>query len=406
MRLTRPPPHSLDSSGQGAFSGTGLAVFQSLASRGAQVIALHPGAPTPSIVQLVVLLREATRNERLYADECDLASVDSIRAFVLRWRKDAKAGMVGDVDVRVDGVLFLDSDDDEALAFGAAQKWASQRAAPDERVSRHRMRRLTGRHALVQLLLPVLLDSARTSTSPLRLISAVSPFYAVAAAQSGRLFRPEDLDYLAEGNEFPTRAPWEAEGQTALAAVLLWRELQSRLSSLAASGASASAGKTATPDAAAPATAPILALSVCPGLTRSSILSLLAPSLRRAPLRLLLALLGAPLVWLLAKSADEAAQGVLGALMARVEGESEAQRAAREEVHEGEEGRGAGKKVGGREEEDGKRRMRVRGGALYREGREVRCVVCAFVALSPRTRVFARARLIWGTFLLTQHPRP
>ncbi|GAA5920895.1 hypothetical protein JCM3775_003996 [Rhodotorula graminis] len=376
----------------GAFSGTGLSVFQSLAQRGAQVIALHPGPPSPAIVQLVVLLRETTGNERLYADECDLASVDSVRAFVLRWRKDARAGMMGEHEVRLDGVVFLEGDapgsDSSTLALGAAQKWAPQRALPDERLSRHRMRRLTGRHALVQLLLPVLVKSASTSTSPLRIVSTVSPLYAIAAAQPHK-FRPDDLDYTrkaAEGDgepqQYPSGAPWEAEGRVALAAVLLWRELQARLASLA----SVKPGSASSSTTAASA-APILALTVCPGLTRAPLFATLAPSLRRAPLRLALAVVSAPLVWLLVKSADEAAQGVLGALLGPVEGESEAARAAKgpegveiekEQEQASARAKGAGK---GDDEKEGKRRMRVRGGALYREGREVR--IATLDELSP-----------------------
>lgn len=304
--------------------------------------------------------------------------------------------MMGEHEVRLDGVVFLEGDapgpsaaDTSALALGAAQNWAPQRAAPDERLSRHRMRRLTGRHALVQLLLPVLVQSASTSTSPLRIISTVSPLYAIAAAQPTK-FRPDDLDYTlkpADGGDaqqqqrYPSGAPWEAEGRIALAAVLLWRELQARLASLA----TAKPGPTSTSSTTTSA-APILAVSVCPGLTRASLFATLAPSVRRAPLRLALAIVCAPLVWLLAKSADEAAQGVLGALLGPVEGESEAVRAAK-----GPEGAAVEKDEvkGGRKEVDsreGKRRMRVRGGALYREGREVRCVLCSLTLRRRRAR--------------------
>jgi len=306
--------------------------------------------------------------------------------------------MMGEHEVRLDGVVFLEGDapgssaaDTSALALGAAQNWAAQRAAPDERLSRHRMRRLTGRHALVQLLLPVLVQSASTSTSPLRIISTVSPLYAIAAAQPTK-FRPDDLDYTlkpAHGGDaqqqqqqrYPSGAPWEAEGRIALAAVLLWRELQARLASLA----TAKPGPTSTSSTTTSA-APILAVSVCPGLTRASLFATLAPSVRRAPMRLALAIVCTPLVWLLAKSADEAAQGVLGALLGPVEGESEAVRAAKGPegaAVEQDEVKGGRKEVDSRE---GKRRMRVRGGALYREGREVRRVLCSLTLRRRRAR--------------------
>ncbi|BGP43039.1 hypothetical protein JCM10449v2_007054 [Rhodotorula kratochvilovae] len=361
----------------GGLSGTGLAVFHYLAARGAQVVALHPGEVTPAVLELLLLLRSTTENERLYADQCDLTSLDSIRAFVVRWRKDTRAGMVGDLEVRLDGILFLDGEEEgAALPFGRGQTWAPQRGAPDERLSKHRLSRLTGRHALVQLMVPILLRSATTSTSPLRIISTVSPFYAAAAAAPAR-FRPLDFDYTQpDAGAFPRRSPWVAEGQIALASVLLWREFQARLSTLSAPSSSTSSSAptpTATPAAAA-AAAPILALSVCPGLTRASLRALIAPSLR-SPARLAAYVLLWPLIWLLAKSADEAAQGVLGALMGEVEGWREAEKAARGPDGEAEGGKDGEKEVGkkGKEKEDDKgRRMRVRGGALYREGREVR----------------------------------
>ncbi|GAA6049184.1 hypothetical protein JCM3770_003298 [Rhodotorula araucariae] len=368
----------------GGLSGVGLAVLQSLAARGAQVIALHPGEVTPTILELLLLLRSTTGNDRIYADRCDLTSVDSIRDFVLRWRKDARAGMVGDLEVRLDGILFLDGDAEEgqAMPFGRMQAWAPQRGAPAERLSKHRMNRLTGRHALVQLMLPILLRSATTTTSPLRIISTVSPFYAAAAAAAPARFRPLDLDYTASeaGAAFPHRAPWLAEGQVALASVLLWREFHMRLSTLAPRSSAPASTPTPAPSspAAAASAAPLLALSVCPGLTRASLRALLAPSIR-APARLVAYVLLLPLIWLVAKSADEAAQGTLGALMAEVEGASEADKAARGSGGEGD--KEAGRAAKGYEGGDAPARMRVRGGALYREGREVR--IAALDALPP-----------------------
>ncbi|GAA5995250.1 putative oxidoreductase [Rhodotorula paludigena] len=342
----------------GGFSSTGLSVFSSLAARGAQIIALHPTPLSPSVVQLLLVLRSSSENERLYAEECDLTSVRSIRDFVLRWKKDAREGLVGDLEARLDGIVFCDGEGAGApssLAIGAEQAWALDTG--DERLSEYRLSRLTGRHALVQLLMPILLRSAATSTSPLRLINTVSPYYSAIAPGS---FRPGDLDYLApDAPPFPRSQPWLAEGQVALASVLLWRELQRRVSTAASASAAAPSPSADAPpklsDLPLPST-PLLALSVCPGLTRASLRAHIAPSLA-TPLRLIVFIACHPLIWLFAKSADEAAQGVLGALLGDVEGSS------------ADNGSSEGKKADG---EDTTGRMRVRGGALYREGIEVR----------------------------------
>ncbi|KDN42370.1 hypothetical protein RSAG8_06861, partial [Rhizoctonia solani AG-8 WAC10335] len=65
----------------GAFTPLGLTLMQELAQRGAQVIALTPSLADPTIEGLVSAIREVTSNELIYAEECDITSPASIRAF-------------------------------------------------------------------------------------------------------------------------------------------------------------------------------------------------------------------------------------------------------------------------------------------------------------------------------------
>ncbi|CDR35513.1 hypothetical protein NBRC10512_006432 [Rhodotorula toruloides] len=342
----------------GGFSGVGLAVFQHLAAAGAQVIVLTPDPSSPSTIQLLLLLRSSTSNERLYAEECDLDSPASIKRFVEGWKKDAREGMVKDLEARIDGIVFCDE--------GGTMEWREKAG-----------RVLTGRHMLVQLLMPVLLRSAATSTSPIRIVNTLdSPFYAAVTPDT---FDPPSLvaDQAVEKAEASAEASRQLSsivqgGRVALASVLLWREFQARLST---SEPKPSTNPSASSDARVPSTSPILAFSVSPGVLRSSLRSLLPLSTRQSPhsrlpssiyafLSLLISLLAYPFTWIFGKRADEGAQVVLGAIMGDVERNSVGGR-----VVKGPDGQrvDAERLEGG----DGRQRMRVRGGALYREGREV-----------------------------------
>ncbi|GAA5826752.1 hypothetical protein JCM11251_002882 [Rhodosporidiobolus azoricus] len=378
----------------GAFSSTGLSVFHTLAAHNCQVIALHPDPLSPPIVQLLLLLRSSSGNDRLYAEECDITSIASIRAFVGRWQKDARAGMVQDLEARVDGIIFCDGDGagKEALPFGIPAQWTEETGA--EKVEQYRMSHLTGRHALVQLLLPTMLRSAATSTSPVRIVNCVNPFYSAVAPGS---FSPSSIDCRPSSSPslapavpprsaFPSKAPWIVMGRVSVASILLWQEFQRRLTSSASAASSPQPPSASNvPSAAAPTTTPILALSVAPGITRSALRSIFRAS-PSSPhfsyIGLLLYLVLFPLIWVFAKSAGEAGEVVAGALVGDVEGkEKKGGRGKKAKGEEGGKGEKGYRRAGTEEDQDG--RMVVRGGALYREGMEVRLPLLAF--LPPTT---------------------
>ncbi|BGP35001.1 hypothetical protein JCM10296v2_006825 [Rhodotorula toruloides] len=355
----------------GGFSGVGLAVFQHLAEAGAQVIVLTPDPSSPATTQLLLLLRSSTSNERLYAEECDLGSPTSIKRFVEGWKKDAREGMVKDLEARIDGIVFCDE--------AGETQWREKAK-----------RVLMSRHMLVQLLMPVLLRSAATSTSPIRIVNTLdSPFYAAVTPDT---FEPVPLvtEQAVEKADAPAEKSRQLSsvvqgGRLALASVLLWRELQARLST---SEPKSLTGLSASGDARVATSSPILAFSVSPGIIRSSLRSLLPFASRQSPhsrvppsiyasLGLLFSLFTYPLVWIFGKSADEGAQVVLGAIMGEVERSGSAERVVKGP---------SGERVDadGPEGTGGRQKMRVRGGALYREGWEVPLPLLDNLATSVR----------------------
>jgi NAD(P)-dependent dehydrogenase (short-subunit alcohol dehydrogenase family) len=331
---------------QGGFSGAGLALFQSLAARGAQVIALHPSPATPTILQLVLLLRETSGNERLYADECDMADMGSIRSFVKRWEKDARGGMVQDLEARIEAVVFCDGEGAglEGQGIGLGRQTVDDAGT----LERYHSSLLLSRHCLVQLLLPTLLRSA--THSPVRIVNQVSPFYAA------RPLNLSDLDYSTR--KYPTRQPWLAEGQSSLGSIALFRELQARVNESKNSGAG------------------LAIVSVCGGFTRSTFRHALRADSRQPHFSWVGFLVYCalfPFIFLFAKSAAEASEGLLAAVLGSVK-RADVPVVLGEAVEEDRPKIDVDGKVRKGQGEKEREPMRVRGGAVYREGREVRYV--------------------------------
>ena len=75
---------------KGGTSGIGSAVVQDLAARGAQIILLtHHALSDPFLVDYLEDLRASTNNELIHAEQVDLASLHSIRAFATKWVDNA-----------------------------------------------------------------------------------------------------------------------------------------------------------------------------------------------------------------------------------------------------------------------------------------------------------------------------
>ncbi|CAE6533186.1 unnamed protein product [Rhizoctonia solani] len=161
----------------GAFTPLGLTLMQELAQRGAQIIALTPSLMDPTIEGLVSAIREVTSNELIYAEECDITSPASIRAFCKQFLATTTSGPSSSIPgapkdpPRLDAIVLTH----EYTHIGAG--WGRNRAmrAMEENT------RLEGGLAsflLITLLLPCLIRAP--NDRDIRIINVVNPLYAAS----------------------------------------------------------------------------------------------------------------------------------------------------------------------------------------------------------------------------------
>lgn len=329
---------------KGSFSGEGLALFHALAIRGAQIIALHPDPSSHQVQQLIYLMRATTENERLYADECDFTSIASIRSFTDRWGKEAKSGMVGDLETRIEAIVFCDGEGSgiEGVGIGLNEGKEGERVHTALALSRH---------ALIQLLLPTLLKSG--STSPVRIISSVLPFYSTGSLSLA------DLNYSTR--PYPSLEPWRAEGSATLISIALMKELQQRVDE---------GGQNR-----------LVTLNICGGFCRAYFRRLLraSPSHPRFSwIGFVVYLFLLPAIFILTKSAEETAQGLMAAVLGSTRSGAdkiiigeESEEGITKEVQKGTT-TSLGEKKYDEDGEEIKEVLVLRAGAVYREGREIR----------------------------------
>ncbi|KAI0282877.1 hypothetical protein BGY98DRAFT_954054 [Russula aff. rugulosa BPL654] len=177
----------------GAFTPNGLTLLNSLAQRGAYIIALTSEPPdTSPPATLVSLLRSTTSNENIYAEQCDLTSPASIRAFCNNYHKSEQ---------RLDAVIFAH----EYAPIGSIFSYKNCV-----------MRDLSGCHAAS----PFAPDG--TCERDIRLITLINPFYAAAA----RVFTTSPPSASSSPSLLLT------EGRRALRTAILMRHLQRVLDAL------------------------------------------------------------------------------------------------------------------------------------------------------------------------------
>ncbi|KAJ7468993.1 hypothetical protein FB451DRAFT_1255464 [Mycena latifolia] len=274
----------------GAFSPIGLTLLESLAQRGAHIIALtpHPVESEP-VTTYIELLRSTTANEQIYAEQCDLASPPSIQAFCTRF-------MAGQ-DQRLDALLFAH----EYRHIGALGFLASRTDAAADNAARESAALAT--FLLTTLLLPALLTAP--AERDIRIINVVNRFYAAAAALPAP-FTPSSA---------PATSLFLREGARALRTAVLTRHLQRVLDALPAPPVPASDGPTTRPAAQK---SNIVAISVSPGVSRAETV---APLLNAdwaarssSVLGILLYLLLYPILLIFTKSAQASIQSMLHVL--------------------------------------------------------------------------------------------
>ncbi|KAG8791021.1 hypothetical protein FRC12_010365 [Ceratobasidium sp. 428] len=331
----------------GAFTPLGLTLMHELAQRGAQIIALTPSLADPVIEELISAIRTVTSNELIFAEECDLSSPASIRAFCKQFLATTASGPSSSVPgaphdpPRLDAIIL----GHEYTHIGAL--WTSNK---DSR----RMesdRRLEGNLAsflLMTLLLPCLIKAP--ADRDIRVISVVNSLYAAsvptympplappkpdsenpAGSQSKASSAPPSTDGVPEPAQPTTQLQSQLaqmaississrEGERALRSILLMRHLQRVVDALATQSTKPVLGTddADTVDVKKAKTSNILALSVAPGFSRPQTVGAYLRASRESEdysrLGAFLYLLFFPLICLFSKSSTGAAQTVLYAL--------------------------------------------------------------------------------------------
>lgn len=223
----------------------GLTLLHELATRGAHIIALSPEPVTsPKTSILIELLRSTTNNEQIFADECDLTSPNSVHEFCTKF--------VTGNEHRLDAVVF-------AHEYQLKGSWFSTKSA--EALGKERKEASLATFLATTLLLPALLVAP--VERDIRVINVVNPFYAAAAPSFSPSF----------DSPLPATSTFLLEGQRALRMAVFTRHLQRVLDALP------TGGQVPKTDEATGGSVPvvsqksqksnIVAISVCPGISRS-----------------------------------------------------------------------------------------------------------------------------------------
>lgn len=240
----------------GGFTSIGLTLLHELATRGAHIIALtadpiESKAPSKASI-LIDLLRTTTNNEQIFADQCDLTDPNSIHNFCTKF--------VMQKEKRLDAVIF-------AHEYQHRGSWFSPQSL--EILEQQRKEASLATFLATTLLLPALLVAP--AERDIRIINVINPFYAASAPS----FTPS-LSLLST----PTLAPksiFLLEGHRALLTAVFTRHLQRVLDALPSSGqvpkTDDPSGSTVPIVSAKAQKSNIVAVSVCPGISRTDVIA-------------------------------------------------------------------------------------------------------------------------------------
>lgn len=255
----------------GATSGMGARIAYELASKGAQVILLVRSTHDAWLIGFVEDLRTTTNNFMIYAEECDLDSLYSVRKFATKWL-DSK------LPRRLDGVICCAA---ECMPVG------KDRMVTEDGVEKHIGVNYLGHFHLLTLIAPSL-----RSQPPDRDVRVIIPTCLSQATADVDL-----NDILWTNRRYPRNQPFKVFGTSKLMLGMFAGEFQRRISNYER--------KDKVP-------CNVRLHMVNPGLMRT-------PSTRRflsfgSIMGLLLYLLLYPLILLLLKTPFEGAQSIFFAL--------------------------------------------------------------------------------------------
>ncbi|TRM70434.1 hypothetical protein BD626DRAFT_544786 [Schizophyllum amplum] len=220
----------------GAFTPLGLTLMESLAARGAHIIALtpepiatsspnttptnppasdppsntpatssenDPAIPPPHLSRTALLIdaiRSASNNPNIYAEHCDIESPAHIRTFCTRF-------LTGN-DTRLDSIIFAHEGPHIGKVIGA-------RKSSEVADEKHRSARSLATFLLTTLLLPALLVAP--SERDIRILHVVNPFYAAGAGVAKKRDKGRGLKLACN---FPGVLNVESDGKSAVAGLL------------------------------------------------------------------------------------------------------------------------------------------------------------------------------------------
>ncbi|ANZ74723.1 BA75_01752T0 [Komagataella pastoris] len=187
----------------GATAGVGSQLAEELAKGGAQLIFLVKDPSSSWTVEFVDDLRDRTGNPLVYAEQCDLADLHSVRKFATRWLDNTPPR-------RLDGIICCAG---EALPPGAARSTSS------DGVERQVAVNYLGHFHLLTLLSPSL--RAQPADRDVRVVLTTCTTQAMGKVS---LDDPLWLD-----SQYPSRRPWQVFGGAKLMLGCFAQEFQRRL---------------------------------------------------------------------------------------------------------------------------------------------------------------------------------
>ncbi|KAF9231967.1 hypothetical protein BU15DRAFT_81781 [Melanogaster broomeanus] len=194
----------------------------------------------PEVEILIDLMRSTTKNEQIYAEECDLSSSASVRSFC--------SGFIAGKETRLDAIIFAH----EYQQIGSLLS----RDNPAE-LTKHRRELSLATFLIVTLLLPILLVAP--VERDIRIISVVNPFYAAASSKYSVVDVPPPISPL-----------FQLEGRRSLEMVIFTRHLQRVLDALPSAGQVPKTDETTIHVVSEKVQkSNIVAVSVCPGISRA-----------------------------------------------------------------------------------------------------------------------------------------
>lgn len=231
----------------------GLTLLNELATRGAHIIALSPiPIDSPKIDILINLLRTETKNEQIFADECDLTDPNSIHAFCTKF--------VSGQEKRLDAIIFAHEYSHTGSIFARR---------PVAVLEKERKEASLATFLATTLLLPALLVAP--VERDIRVLNIVNPFYAAAVPSFSPSLYP-----------LPQASMFLQEGHRALRMVIFTRHLQRILDALPSGQVPKTDESTSTVPVVSQKSqnSNIVVISVCPGISRSDTI---APLLNADP---------------------------------------------------------------------------------------------------------------------------